>query len=1112
MKKNFTTKVNVRLSKFKQLFNLLGLSIILITVMLPKAAYSMQESKITLVLNNVTIKEIIEEIKSQTEYSFFVDAEDVKLNKKISVNLENRSINDVLDTIIEEGGLTYTISNSRITLTSVKNKPKASSSTKVKQNDVVSGTVLTAAGEPISGVTVVVKGTTIGNLTNLEGQYSLNNVPLGSVVQFIFFGLKTQDVKFTGKPTIDVVMQESALNLDEVVIVGYGSQKKINLTGSVATVSASDVVDRGVTSVSASLQGLVPGMTVVQSSGAPGADSGTIRIRGVGTLNNSSPLILVDGIEGSMDNLDVNEIESFSVLKDAASASIYGSKAANGVILISTKRGKKGDFTVNYSSNIGWQSANERPEYLNSADYATLYNTALSYNDKDPRFTNEEIQKFRDGSDPYNYPDTDWLGLFYVGSGFQHTHNINMSGGSDKATYMSSIGFQDQKGIIDHTGNKKFNFRTNVDYKISEKLLISANISYVNSEVEEPTNPYVGGQTAIINEVNSISPWVPYKNEDGTYGTIPNGNPIAWMDLGGTTNWTHHTLTNLASISYDITDDLVIKAQGSYRANLDSSTEFRKDIQYNPNKYHGPNLMQLNNSETTMMTSDITLNYDKKVGNHTIGVLAGFHTEEWMYQTTYAYRQGFPNNNMTDINAGSTDGQKNSGYSRDNAMVSWFGRLNYDYAGKYLFEANVRADASSRFAKGHRWGYFPSFSGAWRVSEEKFMESSRDILTNMKVRGSWGMLGNQNIGDYYPALPTIGLGYDYAFGDKVYSGAFQNDAKLEAVSWESTRTWGVGLDFNIKQSISVSLDYYSRLTSGILMEVEAPASFGRKGYIDNIGEVSNTGFEAVINWNKKYNDFVFDVGANFAYNNNEILNLGKDERIIDKLMIKQVNSPINSFYGYVSDGLFQSQEEIDAYPEYKMSGHTVMPGDIKYKDINGDGEITDEDRVVLGSQDPKFTFGLNLSAAWKGISVSASFQGVAGVSGYLREAATGQFAGETTKPSSIWLDSWTPQNTDAAYPRVTEGNTGVSLPGTVYSSFWEQNAAYLRLKNVQVGYTFPEALTKKMKLNRLRIYYSGTNLFTITDFLTGWDPEAPVGYGAYYPQVSVHSLGINITF
>ena len=992
-----------------------------------------------------------------------------------------------------------------------------SSSTSNQEETRVNGVVTSSNGEPLVGVTVVIKGTSMGSITDLDGKYTIDKVANNAVLQLSFMGFEDQNVSVAGKTVINVMMKESSLALEEIVIVGYGTQKKVNLTGSVATVSASKIKDLPITSVSASLQGLVPGMTVVQSSGQPGANNGTIRIRGVGTLNNSNPLILIDGVEGDMNSLDPSEIESFSVLKDAASASIYGSKAANGVILITTKRGKKGELTVSYSANVGWQQANSLPEYLGSADYASLYNTALSYNGKKPRFTEAEIQKFRDGSDPYKYPDTDWLGLLYTGSGFQQTHNINVSGGTDKATYMTSIGYQDQLGIINHSGNKKFNIRTNIDYKLSERLKATINLSYVNSKAQAPTNPYVGGQGQIFNNTYRIAPWIPYKNEDGTYGTGIDGNPIAWMDLGATTDWTHHTSSNIASLSYDVIDGLVIKAQGSYRANLDLQKEFRKDIQYNPNKYQGPNQMHVNNSETTMLTSDITINYNKKIKDHSIGVLAGFHTEEWMFEETRASRLNFPNNNMTDINAGATDGQTNSGYSRDNAMLSWFGRINYNYAGKYLLEANVRADASSRFAEGNRWGVFPSFSGAWRISEEDFMSGARDIITNMKIRGSWGLLGNQyitnnNAQDYYPAIPTIGLGNNYAFGDKVYPGAFQSASKLETVSWEETRNYGFGIDLNIKQSITLSLDYYDRLTSGILMKVEAPATFGRGGYIDNIGKVQNKGFEAIANWTETYNDFTVSVGGNFAYNQNTILNLGKDERIIDALTIKQVNSPLNSLYGYVTDGFFQSQEEIDAHPKYTMSSSKVLPGDLKYVDVNKDGVINSDDRQVLGSSDPKYTYGINLSAEWKGISVSANFQGVAGVSGYLYEAAVGAFEGDSGRPSSIWLDSWSPQNTDAKYPRVTEGGKGISLPNTVHSSFWEQDASYLRLKNLQVGYSFPKRITNALLLKNLRIYYSGTNLFTSTEFLQGWDPEAPMGRGSYYPQVSVHSFGLNITF
>ena len=489
------------------------------------------------------------------------------------------------------------------------------------------------------------------------------------------------------------------------------------------------------------------------------------------------------------------------------------------------------------------------------------------------------------------------------------------------------------------------------------------------------------------------------------------------------------------------------------------------------------------------------------------------------------FRKNFPNNDLTDINAGAAGTQTNGGFTRELAMISYFGRVNYDYAGKYLFEANIRSDASSRFAPEHRWGYFPSLSAAWRMTEEGFMENTRDWLNNLKVRGSWGLLGNQEAlsdnhsrSDYYPWMNTYSLGANYPFGGSLTSGFYQENYNLATITWEKSRTWGIGLDATFLNKFNLTLDYYDRLTTDIIMDVPVPSEFALGPYKDNVGEMSNRGLEISLGYSNTWNDWSFSAVGNFAYNKNELLNLGGVDRMIDGLGIKQVGSAINSYFVYEVDGFFQSNEEAQAYMDkYKSQGgypfsRDFKAGDLRYVDTNGDGKMTAEDRTVGDSKDPSYTFGANLSVGYKGFDLSAVLTGAAGVSRYFSHELYGAFEGDVGHPSTLWLDAWTPENTNASMPRIHEGTNSPSNASTVNSEFWVQNTSYLRLKNVQLGYTFPSQWMKSAGLSNLRVYYSAENILTFDSLPLSVDPESPDGRGSHYPLIQTHSFGVNLTF
>lgn len=996
-----------------------------------------------------------------------------------------------------------------------------------QQQKSVKGTVTDATG-PVIGASIIVKGTTNGTVTDFDGNFELPEVNKGDVIQISYIGYQTQEIKYTGQPSLQVKLVEDSQNLEEVVVVGYGVQKKVNMTGSVSQVDSKALESRPIQNVSSGLQGMMPGVQVTSGQGRPGQDGATIRVRGVGTLNTADPYILVDGIEtGTMNSVDPNDIESISVLKDAASAAIYGSKASNGVILITTKRGKTGKARISYNGYVGIQRPTETIDRLSSYDYARLFNQSLVAEGLNPRFSDDDLKKFKDGSSPYTHPNTDWYDEAYQ-TGVQHSHNVSVSGGTEDVKYMGSVGYLHQTGVLPNSERQQFNGRTNLDMKLNSRLTVRLNLAYIKNDYSDPNSSYAGGSSdQILRQLNRIAPWIVSRYEDGTWGTISDGSPIAWLDVNQTVDRKNQNFSGTLAADYKIIDGLVATVTGSYVNNQQHYRAFQKFIQYNPNKKTEPNKLNENYYGWHRASFDALLNYDKSFGQHNLKAMAGWHTEKFDYSENTMERKNFPTNDLTDMNAGDASTQKNNGYNRELAMVSWFGRVNYDFAGKYLLEGNIRSDASSRFADGHRWGYFPSFSAAWRLSEENFMEDAREWLNSFKLRASWGLLGNQDaLSDYYPWMNTYSLNANYPLGGSLQTGYYQASYKLNTISWEKARTWGVGFDATINNKINVTLDYYDRRTTGIIMDVPVPQEFGLGAYKDNVGEMANRGVEALISYNNKWNDWSFGVTANMAYNKNEILDLGSEDANEEGMsdpnngnMRREVGRALSTYYAYKTNGFFSSDAEAQAWmdkyagqPGYPFGNRKFKGGDLIYQDTDGDGKITSNDRTFIGSTNPKVTFGLTLNAGYKGFDLSMVFSGAAGVRRLINQEATGYFLGDDSHPATVWLDAWTPENQNAKMPRVAYNTTSPSLSSNVMSDFWIQNASYLRMKNLQFGYTLPKKVLSSVGIQNVRFYYSVENLFTIHNMLINVDPEIPSERASNFPLTQTHAFGVNVTF
>lgn len=1113
----------------KNVFSLRSVFLILLmgTLQVNASMTYSQSIKMSLNVENVSVQKLLSIIEQKSSFYFTYNPQQINANRVVSIKVSDRPIDEILGRIFEKEGVKHVIDGKHIVLYRAGNeKVMESSQQKNQQSRAIKGIVEDINGEPLIGVNIMERGTSNGTITDLSGRFTLQ-VSSTSVLQISYVGYIEQNLTVGNSSSFTIKLQEDTQRLDEVVIVGYGNQKKVNLTGSVATIGADALSNRAISNLSQGLQGLVPGMTVTNSGGQPGMDAGKILIRGVGSFNVSTPMVLIDGIEGDMNIVDAQDIESISVLKDAASAAIYGSKAANGVILITTKRGKQGAPKINYNGLFGWSSPSELMPRTSSAELAQLTNESEYWGAisegatpeqaaKRMPYSTQDIQLYADGSDPYGHPNTNWNDLFFVGSGFTNRHNLSIGGGSEWVNYRTSLGYTKQDGIVKNASDRQFNVRVNLDIKINKRLKSKVNLDYVNTRIFEPTNPISwdsGTSEQTYRQVNRISPMVPYKNQDGTYGTISDGNPIAFQDSGAKGERLNDYMTAYAEFSYDILDGLTAKVNGSYYVKNQDYNLYRKEIQYNEAKYDGPTQLTQSYYKDIRSQADVLISYDKTFAKkHTVNIFGGFHSELYKYKETQAYRKGFPSPDVTDLNGGSVVGMTNSGYTRELAMNSVFGRAKYNYADTYLFEVNLRGDASSRFAKGYRWGWFPSFSGAWRLSNEPFMENTREILSDLKLRGSWGVLGNQAIpNDYYPYINTYATTPKYPFNNSITGGAAQTNNKINNLSWETTYTWGVGADMTLFDALSMTIEWYSRKTTGILMQVNVPTTFGYGGYYDNIGKMSNQGVEMLLNYRKQISKVTFNAGMNFSYNKNKVLSLGDLDTQIGSRTITMVGHPYQAFYGYQSDGIFQTKEEVKNAPKYSMIDNArLIPGDIKLVDRDKNGIIDEKDKVILNSENPKYTFGINLGAKWKFFDASLFFQGAAGVSRYFTDEMYGEFNGDSGHPSTLWLGRWTPENPTNKWPRASKFRT-YNMPEVTTSDFWLVNTNYLRLKDVQIGFTLPQYWIKNIGFNSVRIYYSGQNLLTVKKCAKGIDPEAPGGWGAYYPHITTHSVGISVT-
>lgn len=1018
---------------------------------------------------------------------------------------------------------------------------QAVSQNQTSQNYTVSGVVTSKEnGEPLPGVNVILKNSSVGAITDFDGVYSIS-APGDGVLIYSSIGFVAEEVPVNLRKVIDVSMTADVMSLEEIVVVGYGTQKKINLTGSVSSINSSEIVERPQQNVMALLQGKAAGLQISSNSGRPGREGINTLVRGMGSYGtNNQPLMIIDGVPGSVDVLNPEDIEAISVLKDAASASIYGSRAANGVILITTKRGKEGTMNLTYNTYASIQ----QPTFLgdqiwNSAQYMELWNQLADRHGGRTKYSQELIDKYKDpNKDRIKYPDFNWMeGTF--GNGYLISHNLNVNGGSEKLTYNISFGFQDQQGIVSSDKYKKYTGVVNAESKIKEWLNLGLNIKLFKGEINESYfNDENGMPLLAVTNAPMYRPYLP--DGSGRYAQL--AFPLTLGGTGVNRNATAmRKETERLNENYTVNpqfygDVTVVKSDiMSLISHTQASFSFSENFgsYYYPaaipfyyylkesdymaggadeymvsNPSGSPANLGVGNTWSRNISTNwfSTLNFDWDINeDHSMSALVGYQEETANSRFLSGSRRIYPTSGMKEINGGSVDGQSLSGnLSSEVALRSIFGRIKYSYKDRYLIEGNFRTDGTSRLAPSARWGTFPSISAAWRVSEEDFIKNNINWVDDLKLRGSWGNLGNSEVGSYpYQEVYNVG---NYIFGGAPQLGALNSSYRDPNLQWEKTTVTDIGLDMTLARGLfGLTFDWYNKTTTGILAGLPVPASLGLNGPIVNYGEMRNQGVEIEVSHKNQIGDFGYGLNFQASYNKNELLKVRTPSY---GTYIVEEGLPYRSYYLYQQEGIFQSEEDILNHATQPYEN--PKPGDIYYKDINGDGVVDQDDRQVTDGVYPKVIYSSTINLSYKNFDLNAFFQGITGKTQLAWQWVVDPF---TTggPPSEKFLDAWTPENTDTNVPALYYSGYG---PMNYMSTYYLENSSYLRLKNLQIGYNFPQTVLSTLKLQGLRIYLSGENLFTITKYGYGMDPENDQGKTdtvVKYPQLKSFSAGVRLT-
>lgn len=1008
----------------------------------------------------------------------------------------------------------------------------------------IAGTVVDAGGEPVIGASIV-QCSNAGNSTvsDAEGHFSISRFDLPGKLKVSYIGCVAQEVEVTpdNATGLTIKLLPVSSTLDEVVVVGYATRRKADLTGAVSSISASTLADRPVTNATNALAGLASGMTVTNSGGnTPGYEAQSIRIRGQGTLNDAAPLVVIDGMTGvSISDINPQDIDNISILKDAASSAIYGSRAANGVILITTKHGSETPPRITYSGNVSFETVAKRLNLVTDyADFMTIQNAALIANGQAPRFSQAKIDEWRNdaGQNPTVYPNTDWQDHIYRKVSVVQNHNLAITGGSRIVRYNISMGYVNNPGMIYHTDYERYQLRTNLDVNIKPWLSVGTDLfGYIDKNNPSAENATAGGDVIFgSGAFNTVPGMTLYDPATGLYGGIQNPeeenvsnfNPYRrqWFYKDDFPTKTRRLVAKIYARVQPL-KGLTIQGAFSYNRWTRKVEQQLTDRNLYRFTFDGPVLLRDGSVRTyirrynyadNFRSSELTANYKFKVSRLDASILLGASQEYDKYEYEMFRKYDLIDDSLTGIDAGTTNGEIQGNYT-EWAMRSYFGRVNFSWDSKYLLEANLRADGSSKFAPGHRWGYFPSVSAGWRISQEAFMHGCASWLDNLKIRASYGSLGNNattSLYMYQSLYATTG----YVLNGNVAGGFAQTLLSNSNLTWEKTDMANIGVDFALfNNRLSGSVDLYNKNTKGILISLPAPLEHGTSTVPNqNAGEVNNKGFDLELNWHHNIGKVSYSIGLNMAFVTNKVTKFQGDVSSISGVYKTQEGKPINQLYVMTVDRIVRDQADldyvqslVDRNPDYFATYQRPELGDFLYRDANGDGKLDANDRVEIGhGTQPRLTYGMSLSAAWNGFDFSLLLQGVGNNPVYYNNQA---FRFVTVMGQSLNKDitdnAWTPENPyDSKYP-VLRNNANAK--NNIASDAFVHNAAYLRCKNIQLGYTIPQKITRRFFVENLKVYTSIDNLFTITKF-PGLDPEVADNVG--YPSVRQYSVGINVTF
>lgn len=987
------------------------------------------------------------------------------------------------------------------------------------QDRSISG-VVSAEDGPLPGASVAIKGTSVGTITDADGRFNVT-IPAHAepIIVVSFIGYTGEEVTLSeGQTTVTVFLTADVSTLDEVVVIGYGTKKKTNLTGAVSEVSEQAFSGKPVVNAYQALQGEAAGLIIQQGTSEPGTNP-SINIRGLNTINGNNPLIIVDGVVGSLNNVNPNDIKSATILKDAASAAIYGSRAASGVILITTKSGA-GTPSFQYNATVGLQQPTNFPDAADAWQYATLRNEALVNSGFAPQFTPEQILGFKEnGPNVFHYRE------LFKKNAPQSNHNFSLSGNNGSTSYYVSLGYQDQNSMFKGPdyGYKRYNFRMNLSKEVSKRLTFSGRMSFVRNDIKDHAwwTEWLIEPTVRIPTIYNVI------DENGEYTLVSgsNGSSLARLEKGGARRSRNDEALGNFSIDYKPLPDLTIKAVMSGTITNNKTHEFRKAIAYAyPGGGDNQNSVSDQSGSTLYLNPFVTATYNKEIfKGGALDLLIGASSENFKNDFFGVTGIDVPGNDFGVIdNTSELLRSGTYGSGEEWSLRSYFGRAGFAYEDKYLFEANVRYDGSSRFSSDRRWGVFPSVSLGWVLSRESFFSALDGVVSFAKIRGSWGQVGNQDINDLYGYQSLVSVSSNvYGFGNNPVPGSYYSVSNANR-SWESTTMRNIGIDVNfLENRLNVGVEVFSNTTKDILLQLPVPATYGLGQPFQNAGTVKNQGWEASIEYLATTGEVQHSFNVNFADNLNEVVDLKGREFISggDIQMILREGFPVYSYYGLRSAGFFNTPEEVANSPK-PIFATSVKPGDIRYIDRNQDGDIDYEnDRFVLGNSFPRYTFGFSYGVKWKGFDFSFLVQGVGQRSQWVRGEIVEAFHNSNEGPVfNRHLDRWTPSNTDATYPRLTIGSESVN--NAARSDFWISDAKYLRLKNVQLGYNLPDALISKAGLTGLRFYVTGFNVFTLTPFDVGLDPEVNAGLssggasysGRVYPVARVFSAGVDLKF